>query len=209
MKTDLATRVLLTAILLCLVLLMVQQRRIAESGEGVVAGRYVVLPVRTGQRAVLIRGDTVTGEMWRAADVPSDAHWVPYGPPSVPEEGEGAASDEAVVTASDESAGLETATGRYEFFAFPFRRGRTILVRHDTTTGEVWGLQRWGRDDALWIDMTEVRPPETEEEVVPEAAAAPAPTPEGEPAPAEGEAAPASESSQGAPGDETSRGSEE
>jgi hypothetical protein len=105
---------------------------------------------------------------------------------------------------SDEQAGLETATGRYEFVAFPFRRGRTLLVRHDTATGEVWGLRRWGGEDALWVDMTEVRHPgpETEEEVVPEAAVAPSPTPEGE-------AAPASESSQGAPGDGTSRGSEE
>ena len=33
MKTDLTTRVLLTAILLCLVLLMAQQRRAAEPGE--------------------------------------------------------------------------------------------------------------------------------------------------------------------------------
>jgi hypothetical protein len=110
---------------------------------------------------------------------------------------------------SDEPAGLEMATGRYEFVAFPFRRGRTLLVRHDTATGEVWGLRRWGGDEAFWVDMTEVRLHETEEKVVPEAAAAPAPSPEGEPAPAEREAAPTSESSQAAPGDETSRGSEE
>jgi hypothetical protein len=112
---------------------------------------------------------------------------------------------------SDEPAGLEMATGRYEFVVFSFRRGRTILIRHDTATGEVWGLRRWAGEDVFWIDMTEVRLPETdaEEEVVPEAAAAPASTPEGEAAPAEGEAAPPSESSQGAPGDETPRGSEE
>ena len=103
---------------------------------------------------------------------------------------------------SDEPSGLETATGRFEFVVFPFRRGRTILVRHDTATGEVWGLRRWGADDAFWVDMTEVRLPETEEEVVPEAAPATAPTPEGE-------ATPASESSEGAAGDETSQGSEE
>ena len=103
---------------------------------------------------------------------------------------------------SDERAGFETATGRFEFVVFPFRRGRTILVRHDTATGEVWGLRRWGSFDAFWVDMTEVRLPETEEEVVPEAAPATAPTPEGE-------ATPASESSEGAAGDETSQGSEE
>ena len=105
---------------------------------------------------------------------------------------------------SDERAGFETATGRFEFVVFPFRRGRTILVRHDTATGEVWGLRRWGGDDAYWIDMTEVRLPETEaeEEVVPEAAPAPTPTPEGE-------ADPTSESSESAAGDETSQGSEE
>ncbi len=103
---------------------------------------------------------------------------------------------------SDERAGFETATGRFEFVVFQYRRGRTILVRHDTATGEVWGLRRWGGDDAFWVDMTEVRLPETEteEEVVPEAA--PAPTPDGE-------ADPTSESSEGARGDETSRGSEE
>ena len=111
----------------------------------------------------------------------------------------------------DEPADLEMATGRYEFVAYTFRRGRTLLVRHDTATGEVWGLRRWGGDDALWVDMTEVRLPDTdtEEEVVSEAAVAPAPTPEGESVPAEGEAAPASESSQGAADDETPRGSEE
>ncbi len=89
---------------------------------------------------------------------------------------------------SAEPAGLETATGRYEFVAFPFRRGRTLLIRHDTATGEVWGLRRWGGDEPVWVDMTEVRLPETE---------------------TEGEATPASESSEGARGDETSQGSEE
>ena len=107
---------------------------------------------------------------------------------------------------SDEPAGLETATGRFEFVVFPFRRGRTILVRHDTATGEVWGLRRWGGYDAFWVEMTEVRLPEveeeTDEEVAPEAAPAPAPTPEGE-------ATPASEGSEGAAGDETPQGSEE
>jgi len=99
---------------------------------------------------------------------------------------------------SDDPAGLEMATGRYEFTAYAFRRGRTLLVRHDTATGEVWGLRRWGGDDALWVDMTEVRLPDTEEEVVSEAAVAPAPTSEGESVPAEGAA-----------GDQTPRGSEE
>ncbi len=93
MKTDLTTRVLLTAILLCLVLLMVQQRRAAEPVEGAVAGRYVVLPVKSGQRPVLLRADTVTGEMWRADGLPRDAHWVPLGPPSLPEEEEAAESE--------------------------------------------------------------------------------------------------------------------
>ena len=93
MKIDLTTRVLLTAILLCLVLLMVQQRRAAEPEEGAVAGRYVVLPLKTGQKSVLLRADTVTGEMWRADGIPRDTHWVPYGPPSLPEEGEAAESE--------------------------------------------------------------------------------------------------------------------
>ena len=93
MKTDLTTRVLLSAILLCLVLLMVQQRRVAEPVEGTVAGRYVVFPVKSGQKPVLLRADTVTGEIWRADGVPRDTHWVPYGPPSLPEEGEAAESE--------------------------------------------------------------------------------------------------------------------
>ena len=100
MKTDLTTRVLLTAILLCLVLLMVQLRGATEPAEGTVAGRYVVLPVKAGQRPVLLRADTVTGEMWRAGGLPRDAHWVPYGPPSLPENPE-----------APESEGRATPTG--------------------------------------------------------------------------------------------------
>jgi hypothetical protein len=99
MKTDLTTQILLTAILLCLVLLMVQQRRPAgsapEAGEGAVAGRYMVLPTRSGGRPVLLRADTVTGEMWRAADVLRDAHWVPYRVPSVPKDAEPAPGEVA------------------------------------------------------------------------------------------------------------------
>jgi hypothetical protein len=97
MKTDLTTRVLLTAILLCLVLLMVQQRRGAEPLEGAVAGRYVVFPVKSGQKPVLLRADTVTGEMWRADGIPRDTHWVPYGPPALPEDA-GAAEGEGPKT---------------------------------------------------------------------------------------------------------------
>jgi hypothetical protein len=79
--------------LLCLVLLMVQQRHVAEPVEGTVAGRYVVFPAKSGQKPVLLRADTVTGEIWRADGVPRDAHWVPYGQPSLPVEGEAAESE--------------------------------------------------------------------------------------------------------------------
>ncbi len=93
MKADLTTRVLLTAILLCLVLLMLHQRRAAEPAEGTVAGRYVVLPLKAGAKPVLLRADTVTGEMWRARGLPGEAYWVPYGPPMLPEEAEAAAGE--------------------------------------------------------------------------------------------------------------------
>jgi hypothetical protein len=55
--------------------------------------------------------------------------------------------------------GSETALGRYEFVLFPLRRGRSLLVRHDTATGEAWGMLRWGGDNGEWIDISEVRPP--------------------------------------------------
>jgi len=177
MKTDVTTRILLTAILLCLVLLIVQQRR--EAGEAAVAGRYMVLSTRAGGRPAIVRGDTLTGEMWRAADIFKDAHWVPIGASLVPD-------------------GAEPAASRYEFMVFPLRLGRGVLIRHDTVTGEVGATKNWDSDELVWVDLTEVRDSADEEPVVleepavpeepaaPEEPAVPAPTPAG----SEGTAAP-------------------
>ncbi len=84
MQTDSTTRLLLTGILLCLGLLVIQGY-VAASGNhtsGAAPGRYLALSLRAGFRSVLLRADTVTGEVWRADDLlDSDAHWFVYSDP--------------------------------------------------------------------------------------------------------------------------------
>ncbi len=84
MQNDLTTRLLLTGILLCLGLLVVQGYLTASGAHtsGAAPGRYLALSMRAGFRSVLVRADTVTGEVWRADDLmDSDAHWFLYSDP--------------------------------------------------------------------------------------------------------------------------------
>ncbi len=84
MQNDLTTRLLLTGILLCSGLLVVQGY-LAASGahtSGAAPGRYLALSLRAGFRSILVRADTVTGDLWRADDLlDSDAHWFVYSDP--------------------------------------------------------------------------------------------------------------------------------
>ncbi len=84
MQNDLTTRLLLTGILLCLGLLVVRGY-VAASGSptsGAAPGRYLALSLRSGMKWILVRADTVTGDLWRADDLPdSDAHWFVYPDP--------------------------------------------------------------------------------------------------------------------------------
>lgn len=80
MHSDLATRVLLASILLCLLVLLGQSMGLLPSaGSAVVVpetGRYLieVAPHRRGE-LLLVRTDTVTGLVWRKA-LTSDGPWV-------------------------------------------------------------------------------------------------------------------------------------
>ena len=79
MQTDLTTRLLLTGILLCLGILVAQG---GHHGSDSAAGRYRAMSERSGMRSILLRGDTVTGDLWRAEDVlDADAHWFVYPDP--------------------------------------------------------------------------------------------------------------------------------
>lgn len=84
MQTDLTTRLLLTGILLCLGLLVVQAYvgATGHHGAGATPGRYLALTLRSGMKWTLVRADTVTGDLWRADDVlTSEAHWFVYPDP--------------------------------------------------------------------------------------------------------------------------------
>ncbi len=97
MQNDLTTRLLLTGILLCLGLLVVRGT-IAASGRptsGAAPGRYLALSMRSGMKSILIRMDTVTGDLWRADDVlDPDAHWFVYPDPLAEADVEEAVSEE-------------------------------------------------------------------------------------------------------------------
>ena len=40
--------------------------------------------------------------------------------------------------------------GRYEFVMHKLRRGGPLLLRHDTSTGEGWGLRGFGSSRPVW-----------------------------------------------------------
>jgi hypothetical protein len=93
MATDLTTRILVTGILLCVLLLLVQRLRPAGEGaaaeEGPEKGRYQIIQLATQEEPVLLRTDTVTGRMWRSEDLLEGARWVALAEPP-PEEERGA-----------------------------------------------------------------------------------------------------------------------
>ena len=97
MQNDLTTRMLLTGILLCLGLLVVRGTVAATSGAA--PGRYRVLSMRSGMKSILVRMDTVTGNLWRADDVlDPGAHWFVYPDPLAEAEVEEAVSEEPAPT---------------------------------------------------------------------------------------------------------------
>lgn len=113
MKTDLATRILLTGILVCLLLLVIQRMGPAgggasverPAGEGAEAqaairpGRYEIGYLATRDGLVLLRTDTATGRMWQSQDLLEEGRWVAIAEPPGDEGVEWGALDEP---ASDE-----------------------------------------------------------------------------------------------------------
>ncbi len=45
--------------------------------------------------------------------------------------------------------------GRYQFVLHKLRRGGPLLLRHDTATGEGWGLRGYGGSTPLWVPIHE------------------------------------------------------
>jgi hypothetical protein len=90
MTTDLTTRILLTGILVCLLLLLVQ--RLGPAGEGALGarpagegaeaqaatrpGRFEITHLATRDGLVLLRTDTATGRLWQSEDLLEDGRWV-------------------------------------------------------------------------------------------------------------------------------------
>jgi hypothetical protein len=108
MPTDLTTRILLTGILLCLLLLVVQRlgpagedpaSDRAEAKEVAKSGRYLLSQLSTREGLVLLRMDTATGRLWQSEDLLEDGRWVALAEPPPDEEVEWGAFDEP---ASDE-----------------------------------------------------------------------------------------------------------
>ena len=73
MDTDLATKVLLAGILLCLLLLVVQG---FGSTDGAQAGRYQMERLATPDGPMMLRTDTATGQFWRTEGFSDDPRWV-------------------------------------------------------------------------------------------------------------------------------------
>ncbi len=51
--------------------------------------------------------------------------------------------------------GPDTEIGRYQFVLHKIRRGGPVLLRHDTTTGEGWGLMGYGSPRPVWVPIRE------------------------------------------------------
>jgi hypothetical protein len=78
MQPDSVARVLLTLILVCLVIVIVQGMSDRESQPG--SGRYSVTGMRAGA-PVLIRTDTLTGQVWKLELRGGGDKWVPFTEP--------------------------------------------------------------------------------------------------------------------------------
>lgn len=89
MQPDSVTRALLALILICLVILIVQG--VSEGGFQPGWGRYSVTGMRAGA-PVLIRTDTVTGQVWKLELRGGGDRWVPFSEPDA-ETGRGAAHE--------------------------------------------------------------------------------------------------------------------
>ena len=51
--------------------------------------------------------------------------------------------------------GPDAEVGRYQFVMHKLRRGGPLLLRHDTATGEGWGLRGFGGSTPLWVPIHE------------------------------------------------------
>jgi hypothetical protein len=76
MQSDIATRVLLGAILVCLIILIVQG---SSSGRAPAEpiGRYSVTGMRAGA-PILVRADSATGRAWKLELRGPAEHWVEF-----------------------------------------------------------------------------------------------------------------------------------
>lgn len=114
MQTDSYTKVVLTLILLCVVVLLVHGFVGASgSGEAIGDGREAargqysikVVPQRRG-RPTLLRWDTTTGRVWGMKNMMGeDSYWVPLNREEPPDEEPPAQEPEASAAAEGDEAG--------------------------------------------------------------------------------------------------------
>lgn len=97
MNVDTTTRLLLAGILLCLTVLIVQG--LGSCGGGTEIGRYQVSSMNAGT-PLLIRTDTVTGQVWKSEIRGGRGSWVAFDNPAAGDAG--AASDESAELALPE-----------------------------------------------------------------------------------------------------------
>ena len=65
-----------------------------------------------------------------------------------------------VVRGFDGAASGDAGIGRYHFELHSLRRYGSVLLRHDTVTGEVWALQKFGQPEPEWIPIDATSPVE-------------------------------------------------
>ena len=128
MATDLTTRILVTGILLCVLLLVVQ--RLGPAGHGPEPeevsekGRYQLVQLRTKEgSSVLLRSDTATGRLWYNEDLLEDGRWIALSEP--PPEEEWGAFDESAAGEAQES-GRGPSDGAEERGRSRGRRGASV-----------------------------------------------------------------------------------
>ncbi len=60
-----------------------------------------------------------------------------------------------LLVASGFQGGADAEVGRYQFVLHKLRRAGPLLLRHDTTTGEGWGLRGYGGLKPVWVSIHE------------------------------------------------------
>jgi hypothetical protein len=96
MAADLTTRILVTGILLCVLLLVLQRLRPAGDGAEAEApsqkSRYQLIQLQTETGPVMLRSDTATGRLWYSEKLLEDGRWVAL-PEPLPEAEQGAVDE--------------------------------------------------------------------------------------------------------------------